>query len=325
MPVDTRSTKPDDKDTTVQQEQPSDGGQEKANPTPILPTVEQTKPLLPTVVPDQQVPPAIVVNHHPVKDEQADQDEKDGLDFSEFGRGLKLKLPEFWGDQPETWFSQVEAVFWRYRVCTEERRYYLVVCHLPRQVAARVTDALKNPHLTKPYTSLKEHLISAFSVSQYQKDLDLVNYTPGKDERPSQTLDKMLSLLPNTEDKAKPSSLFTSMYFSKLDPQIRDHVVGMAYDRFRDVAMKADEHWFAKQATIESVAAVADWAKEVDVEEVNETLSINVLEDFCYYHRVFGKEAQNCRAPCRYKKTTSSDSKSNPKTSKNVKARRNRN
>ena len=129
MPVDTRSTKPDDKDTTVQQEQPSDGGQEKANPT--LPTVEQTKPLLPTVVPDQQVPPPILPNQYPVKDEQADQDEKDGLDFSEFGRGLKLKLPEFWGDQPETWFSQVEAVFWRYRVSTEERRYYLVVCHLP--------------------------------------------------------------------------------------------------------------------------------------------------------------------------------------------------
>ena len=312
MPVSdgTRSKEEKTEDNTVPQLQPSDGG------------TEQTKPILPPVNPDATHEPTIVVNHHPVKDDQADQDEKDGLDFSEFGRGLKLKLPEFWGDQPETWFSQVEAVFWRYRVSTEERRYYLVVCHLPRQVAARVTDALKNPHLTKPYTSLKEHLISAFSVSQYQKDLDLVKYVPGKDERPSQTLDKMLSLLPNTEDKAKPSSLFTSMYFSKLDPQIRDHVVGMSYERFRDVAMKADEHWFARQSSVESVAAVANWAEEVDVQEVNEQVSISVLDDYCYYHRVFGKEAQNCRAPCRFKKTTSSNQPNQSKAPKNVKARR---
>ena len=313
MPVSdgTRSKEEKTEDNTVPQLQPSDGG------------TEQTKPILPPVNPDATHEPTIVVNHHPVKDDQAIQDEKDGLDFSEFGQGLKLRLPEFWGDQPETWFQQVEAVFWRYRVSTEERRYYLVVCHLPRQVAARVTDALKNPHLTKPYTSLKEHLISAFSVSQYQKDLDLVRYVPGKDERPSQTLDKMLSLLPNTEDKSKPSSLFTSMYFSKLDPQIRDHVVSMSYERFRDVAMKADEHWFARQsANVESVAAVVNWADEVDVQEVNEQISISVLDDYCYYHRVFGKEAQNCRAPCRFKKTTASNQANQSKAPKNAKARR---
>ena len=130
----------------------------------------------------------------------------------------------------------------------------------------------------------------------------------------------MLSLIPNEEDKAKPSSLFRSMFFSKLDPQIRDHVVSMTYERFRDVALKADEHWFARQtANIESVATVVNWADEVDVQEVNEQISINVLDEYCYYHRVFGKEAQNCRAPCRFKKTTSSETKKAPK---NVKTRR---
>ena len=118
------------------------------------------------------------INAYPVEDDHP-QDDKDGMDFGEFGRGLKLKLPEFWGDQPETWFQQVEAVFWRYGVKTEERKYYLVVCHLPRQVAARVTDALKNPDKVQPYKSLKEHLISAYSVSQFQEDLDLVRYNPG--------------------------------------------------------------------------------------------------------------------------------------------------
>ena len=199
----------------------------------------------------------------------------------------------------------------------------MVVCHLPRQVAARVTDALKNPHKLKPYSSLKEHLISAFSVSQYQKDLDLVRYTPGSDEPPSKVLDKMLSLIPNEEDKSKPSSLFHSMYFAKLDPQISDHVVSMSYKRFRDVALRADEHWFArKSSNIDSVAMVS-WAAELDEVEKVETHdtdshSIYALEEYCYYHRVFGKEAQNCRAPCRFqKKTTSSQ-----KTPKNVNARR---
>ena len=311
MPVseNTRSSKEDKDDKpTVLPQRPSDG---------------QGGAGLPTVDDNLQDRDNGVVNQYPVDDDQA-QDDRDGQDFGEFGRGLKLRLPEFWGDQPETWFQQVEAVFWRYGVKTEERRYYLVVCHLPRQVAARVTDALKNPHKSKPYTSLKEHLISAFSVSQYQKDLDLVRYVPGREERPSQVLDKMLSLIPNEEDKSKPSSLFRSMYFAKLDPQIRDHVVSMPYQRFRDVAIKADEHWFARQATnIDSVATVS-WSDEVEIHEAASNSiqqpSVNALEEYCYYHRVFGKEAQNCRKPCKFKKTTSSNQVSKQK---NASARRN--
>ena len=261
------------------------------------------------------------INAYPVEDDHP-QDDKDGMDFGEFGRGLKLKLPEFWGDQPETWFQQVEAVFWRYGVKTEERKYYLVVCHLPRQVAARVTDALKNPDKLNPYKSLKEHLISAYSVSQFQKDLDLVRYNPGHDQRPSQVLDKMFSLV-TEEDKAKPSSLFRSMFFAKLDPVIRDHVVSIPYERFREVALKADEHWFARKSTTFDSVANVNWVKEVEDQESAEGAvdSINVLEEYCYYHRVFGKEAQNCRAPCKFKgKTTSST-----KQAKNVSAARRKN
>ena len=109
MPVseNTRSSKEDKDDKpTVLPQRPSDG---------------QGGAGLPTVDDNLQDRDNGVVNQYPVDDDQA-QDDKDGLDFGEFGRGLKLRLPEFWGDQPETWFQQVEAVFWRYRVKTEERR-----------------------------------------------------------------------------------------------------------------------------------------------------------------------------------------------------------
>ena len=317
MPVSDGLRSKDEKTEDDPQEQPSDVNGDGEVPNVVIKQ--------PTVAVSQETKNQVVPNQYPVED--GAQDDKDGLDFGEFGRGLKLRLPEFWGDQPETWFQQVEAVFWRYEVRSEERRYYLVVCHLPRQVAARVTDELKNPHKTKPYSSLKEHLISAFSVSQYQKDLDLVKYVPGPDERPSQVLDKMLSWIPKEEDKSKPSSLFRSMFFAKLDPQIRDHVVSMPYDRFRDVAMKADAHWFARQATnIDSVASVINWAEEVEVNEVQEVnqCSINALEEFCYYHRVFGKDAQNCRPPCKFKKPAASQktTSSTNRTQKNAGARR---
>ena len=111
-----------------------------------------------------------------------------------------------------------------------------------------------------------------------------------------------------------------SFYLLKIFPQIHDHVVSMPYERFRDVALKADEHWFARKSTnIDSMARV-NWAEEVEEAEIEEASSnsINSLEEYCYYHRVFGKEAQNCRAPCKFKsKTTSSQ-----KTPKNAKARR---
>ena len=142
MPVsgNTRAAKESAKDEkdTVPPTQPSDGQGGAA---------EAASADLPTVDDNLQDKDDGHVNQYPVDD---DHDDKDGQDFGEFGRGLKLRLPEFWGDQPETWFQQVEAVFWRYGVRTEERRYYLVVCHLPRQVAARVTDALKNPTRRSP-------------------------------------------------------------------------------------------------------------------------------------------------------------------------------
>ena len=62
----------------------------------------------------------VIPNIYTTPDEGLDK--KDKNDFSEFGRGLRIKLPEFWQEHPETWFQQVEAVFWRYAVSSEEMK-----------------------------------------------------------------------------------------------------------------------------------------------------------------------------------------------------------
>ena len=112
---------------------------------------------------------------------------------------------------------------------------------LSREAASRVADSLKTPHPTHPYTYLKRHLISAYSVSQFSKDMRVVKMKIGPGKRPSQILDKMLATLPAGEDQSNPPSLFRSIFFEKLPSDIRDHIMMLRYDRFRDVAITADE------------------------------------------------------------------------------------
>ena len=53
-----------------------------------------------------------------------------------------------------------------------------------------------------------------------------------------------------------------------------------------------------------------------EIDEVPSHL-IYVLNNYCYYHRVFGKDARHCRPPCNFTKKTTSSKKSK----KNDKAR----
>ena len=97
-----------------------------------------------------------------------------------------------------------------------------------------------------------------------------------------------------------------SIFFAKINASIRDHVMDMKYDRFREVAEKADELWnnHKKKHEMRVMKVLDDSAPEVTAEaNGNEPVSqVNQIPDeYCYYHRTWGSQAKNCRAPCKAK------------------------
>ena len=79
--------------------------------------------------------------------------------------------------------------------------------------------------------------------------------------------------------------------------------MGMKFDRFYNMAIKADELWMFRSTEHASVAKM-NWAEEVELETDRSSTptpvgsSINlVLEDLCYYHPVWGKEIAEVLPP----------------------------
>ena len=82
-----------------------------------------------------------------------------------------------------------------------------------------------------------------------------------------------------------------------MSSEIRDHVMMLRYERFRDVAITADELWMSRNVNERESVAAMDWAAE---EPEPESVS-SLLDELCFFHRAWNKKANRCRPPCAWK------------------------
>ena len=217
------------------------------------------------------------------------------------------KIPEFWKDNPDQWFDRIETAFTRWQVTDQFERYHAVLCALPQNVTAAVGDSLSDLNLDTPYDQIKHRLLSVYRKSQFERDMEAVNIPADGSERPTFIWDKMAQSIPDGAHRAQPCSMIKSIFFAKINASIRDHIMDMKYDRFREVAEKADELWKNHKNKHEvRVMKVLDDSTPKSTTEGDELEAVNqvnhsLLEDYCYYHRMWGNQAKNCRAPCKAK------------------------
>ena len=72
---------------------------------------------------------------------------------------VALKLPVFWPDAAEVWFSQADAQFAIRSVTVSTKKFYHAVASLPQDVAAQILDLIRTPPAGEPYKVLKERFI----------------------------------------------------------------------------------------------------------------------------------------------------------------------
>ncbi|KAH7966297.1 hypothetical protein HPB49_015099 [Dermacentor silvarum] len=82
---------------------------------------------------------------------------------------VDVKLPPFWAESPEVWFTQVEAQFSLARITQDRTRYDYVVAHLDSRYAAELRDVLASPPADDCYLHLKRELIRRLSPSDDEK------------------------------------------------------------------------------------------------------------------------------------------------------------
>lgn len=120
-------------------------------------------------------------------------DEDTGTNSGELNP-LKVKLPTFWPNSPETWFIQAEAEFSLSKVTQDASKYNLVVRALPQDIAESITDLLKNRPANNLYQTIKDKLIERHSLSIETRIRKLVSDEMIGDRKPSEFYRTMLNL-----------------------------------------------------------------------------------------------------------------------------------
>lgn len=215
---------------------------------------------------------------------------------------VSLKLPDFWHNEPDIWFTQAESQFSLRGVTNEETKYHYVVAALDGLTARRVGDLLRSP---PSYSALKKRLLSIFSLSERERACRLLDLDDLGDRRPSALVDHILALA-GTGNR---DFLLRELFIRKLPEHIRGIVAASSSTDLRVLGAEADRHFSSTGALITSIADTPSSAPTPEVQAAYRPRYATSKysqhnrahpsdRGLCYYHDRFGTSARKCRPPC---------------------------
>ena len=157
---------------------------------------------------------------------------------------VALKLPLFWTGCPSAWFAQIEAQFSIRKITADGTKYYYVVSALDSATATRAQSLLVSSPTENYYQAIKEFLISAFDLSEYERASALFAMPGLGDSKPSELMDSMLALL----GSHKPCFLFRHLFLQQLPTHIRAPITQSKIEDYRALAQEADMIYLAGKA-----------------------------------------------------------------------------
>ena len=200
---------------------------------------------------------------------------------------VAIKLPTFWAQQPEVWFLQAEAQFHIRKITDDTTKYYHVVAALDQETSGRILSTLSSPPTDNKYTDLKQRLLTTFGLSKREQASKLLHLHPLGDRKPSELMDEMLSLLADHGF----CFLAEQLFLEQLPEDIRLQFSNEDFTNPRALATKADVLWIAKQQAATTINKV--------ISQSNGKITTR-HDGWCFYHKLFGDDARNCKAPCKH-------------------------
>ena len=197
---------------------------------------------------------------------------------------VSLKLPTFWVSSPSAWFAQAEAQFALKSISQDETKYYHVVASLDTTTATRALSIITNPPTTNKYPVIKSFLTSAFGLSEEERASALLGLRGLGDSKPSELIDKRLSLL----GEHKPCFLFRHIFMQQLLDHIRILLASSTTFDYRELAQEADRLCIAGNLSLNSASLRCE---KID--------ALPEVDSVCWYHRRFGAAAQKCNPTCK--------------------------
>lgn len=108
-----------------------------------------------------------------------------------------VRVPPFWPEEPEIWFSQIEGQFAIAGITSDLTKFHYVISQLDRQFSKEVKDIITNPPATDKYPKLKSELISRLSDTNERQIQQLLHHEELGERKPSQFLRHLQGLAAN--------------------------------------------------------------------------------------------------------------------------------
>lgn len=250
---------------------------------------------------------------------------------------VAVRLPQFWPDDPEVWFAQVEAQFEVAGIKTDATKYFQIIRELDHKTAREVRDILTNPPRTGKYEKLKTELINRLSISHENRKRQLLTHEELGDRTPSQFLRHLRALaLGGVSD-----DFLRTMWSSRLPTQVQAIIASQKSASLEDIAILADQIMEVapgpSQVASASASTFEDMFRRLEqsiTSRIQNELSQQIAQlnlngngrrsrfhdrsrsrsrsksrgrsqsrkpGMCWYHSIFSDNARKCTPPCNFK------------------------
>lgn len=248
---------------------------------------------------------------------------------NEIGSIGKLRIPDFFKENVELWFWQVEAAFSTNGIRSDTKKYYAIISSLPSSVIFKISEFRQNPPIINMYETLKTKIIQEFSDSEQTKITKLLQNLPLGDRKPSELLAEMRAKSANTQVSKR---LLSQLWIRNSPESIRVILSisdELSLEKQSECADKIHESMnngsiFNREVNTISKFSESKTLKDLESMVIDLKKELNKLKNFrgrsrnrsktpnrsndqnnyCWYHRKFASKATKCNKPCEFQTLT---------------------
>lgn len=231
---------------------------------------------------------------------------------------VSVKVPPFWNENPQIWFSQVEAQFSVAGISLDATKFNTVVAAMESKVLSQISDAVINPPPDGKYDNLKTKLLERFGATEQENLRKLFTGIELGDKKPSQLLQEMRHL--GGQQLTEP--LLQNLWMNRLPTQVSAILQSSEADlngkaTLADKILEVTGHNMINQVGVVNENSPLQrqinelsqkFQQFMDRERprsrsksrsnFQRDRSVPKNKGECWYHRRFGKQAKNCVSPC---------------------------
>jgi len=211
-----------------------------------------------------------------------------------------IRIPPFWSDDPELWFTRLEAQFETYKVETQKAKFNYVVQALDNATIQEVRTVARNPQVHEEYDNIKQALLQAFGRTQEDKDAALFALNGLGDRKPSSLFRYIDSLSTDRDTFVK------AFFMAQLPSDVRAVLAGQNFPSNMALAEAADSIIASQQSS--KVSEVTEPLVQL-VNQAHINKKTNKAPFICPAHKKYGTKAFSCREGCLFADLPLSQSK----------------